>query len=78
MPGRAMSNESKVQALIETAKAAPAVAGAAAAGLTLNEWVAIATGMYIAIQAMYLLRKWWREERGKGGWLEEGAQHDGQ
>ena len=25
MPGRAMSNESKVQALIETAKAAPAV-----------------------------------------------------
>lgn len=71
-----MNNESKVQALIETAKAAPAVAGATAAGLTLNEWVAIATGLYIAIQAAYLLRKWWREERGQDGWLsEEGAQH---
>ena len=74
-----MSNESKVQALIEVAKAAPAVAGAAAAGMTLNEWVACATGLYIAIQAAYLLRKWWREERAKGGWLsEEGAQHDEQ
>ncbi|GAO71953.1 hypothetical protein CSE6_019_33900 [Comamonas sp. E6] len=71
MPGRVMSNESKVQALIETAKAAPAVAGAAASTLTLNEWVAIATGVYIAIQAAYLLRKWWREERGQGGWLGE-------
>ncbi|WP_370682275.1 hypothetical protein [Comamonas sp. GB3 AK4-5] len=67
-----MSNESKVQAMIETAKAAPAVAGAAASSLTLNEWVAIATGIYIALQALYLLRKWWREERKAGGWLEDG------
>lgn len=74
-----MNNESKVQALIETAKAAPAVAGAAASSLTLNEWVACATGLYIAIQAVYLLRKWWREERAKGGWLSgEGAQHGDQ
>ncbi|MDR3005193.1 MAG: hypothetical protein LBV14_13280 [Acidovorax sp.] len=65
-------NESKVQAMIETAKAAPAVAGAAASSLTLNEWVAIATGIYIALQALYLLRKWWREERKAGGWLEDG------
>lgn len=71
-----MSNESKVQALIETAKAAPAVAGAATFSLTLNHWVAIATVIYIVIQALYLLRKWWREERGQDGWLsEEGAQH---
>lgn len=66
-----MSNESKVQALIETAKAAPAVAGAAASTMTLNHWVAVATGVYIVIQALYLLRKWWREERGKGGWLSD-------
>jgi uncharacterized membrane protein YfcA len=69
-----MSNESKVQAMIETAKAAPAVAGAAASSLTLNEWVAIATGIYIALQALYLLRKWWREERKAGGWLEDGEE----
>lgn len=71
-----MSNESKVQAAIEAAKAAPAVAGAAASGLTLNEWVAIATGMYIFIQAAYLLRKWWREERKLGGWLGKGGRCD--
>lgn len=68
-----MSNESKVQVVIEAAKAAPAVAGAAAAGMTLNEWVAVATGVYIAIQAAYLLRKWWREEQAKGGWLGSGG-----
>ena len=66
-----MSNESKVQAAIEAAKAAPAVAGAAASSMTLNEWVAVATGIYIAIQAAYLLRKWWREECAKDGWLGE-------
>lgn len=68
-----MSNESKVQALVETAKAAPAVAGAAASSMTLNQWVAIATGLYILIQAAYLLRKWWREEQVKGGWLSSGG-----
>lgn len=68
-----MSNESKFQAAIEAAKAAPAVAGATASSLTLNEWVAVATGIYIAIQAAYLLRKWWREERRRGGWLGGGC-----
>lgn len=63
-----MSNDSRIQAAIEAAKAAPAVAGAAAAGVTLNTWVAFATGFYIVLQALYLLRKWWREER-QGGWL---------
>lgn len=66
-----MSNESRMNAAIEAVKAAPAVVGATASSLTLNEWVAIATGIYIAIQAAYLLRKWWREERAKGGWMHE-------
>lgn len=64
-----MSNDSRVPVVIEAAKAAPAVAGAAAAGVTLNQWVAIATGLYIVLQALYLLRKWWREERASGGWF---------
>lgn len=46
----------------QVAKAAPAVAGAVASSLTLNQWVAIATGIYIVIQCLYLIRKWWREE----------------
>ena len=64
-----MSNDSRVQAAIEAAKAAPAVAGAAAAGITLNHWVALATVVYIVLQALYLARKWWREEREAGGWF---------
>lgn len=48
---------------LEAAKGAPAVAGAVASSLTLNEWVAVATGLYILIQCLYLLRKWWREEK---------------
>jgi len=68
-----MSQDSKVQAAIEAAKAAPAVAGAAASSLTLNQWVALATGVYIVIQALYLLRKWWRDERKPGGWLAGGC-----
>lgn len=47
---------------VQVAKGAPAVAGAIAASLTLNQWVAIATGIYIIIQCLYLIRKWWREE----------------
>jgi membrane protein implicated in regulation of membrane protease activity len=66
-----MSNESKVTAALEAAKAAPAVAGAAASTMTLNHWVALLTLVYVVIQAVYLLRKWWREEREKGGWLDE-------
>ena len=68
-----MSQDSQVQAAIEAAKAAPAVAGAAASSLTLNEWVAVATGLYIVIQALYLLRKWWRDERKPGGWFGPGG-----
>lgn len=47
-----------------------AVGGATAAALTLNQWVALLTCVYVVLQALYLARKWWREEkdwrRGKG------------
>lgn len=46
----------------EIGKGIPAVAGAAASTMTLNEWLIVATAIYIVIQAAYLLRKWWREE----------------
>lgn len=53
----------KTEVTVEALKGTPAVAGAFAAALTLNQWIAIATGVYIVIQAAYLLRKWWREEK---------------
>lgn len=34
--------------------------------LTLNEWLALASIAYIALQAAYLLRKWMREEQRRG------------
>lgn len=51
---------------VEAAKGAPAVAGAAVSALTLNEWVMVSTAIYILVQALYLLRKWWREEVDRG------------
>ena len=42
---------------IETVKGSIALGGAAAAGITLNQWVAIATLAYIIIQAVILLHK---------------------
>jgi hypothetical protein len=53
----------KTELATEAMKGTPAVAGAVAATLTLNEVVAIATGIYIVVQVVYLLRKWWREEK---------------
>jgi hypothetical protein len=52
----------KAEFTTEAMKGAPAVAGAAASMMTLNEMVAVATGVYILVQVAYLLRKWWREE----------------
>lgn len=46
----------------EAAKGVPAVAGAVASTLTLNEWIMVGTGVYLVLQVLYLLRKWWREE----------------
>jgi membrane protein implicated in regulation of membrane protease activity len=47
----------------QTLRAAPAAGGATYAALTLNEWVAVVTLIYIAFQAVYLARKWIREEK---------------
>lgn len=49
----------KQETAIETIKATPAVAGAAYASLTLNEWVAIATLLYILLQVGVLIHKHW-------------------
>lgn len=52
----------------EVTKSAPPVALSIAAtvgGLTLNEWMAIATIAYIGLQAGFLVWKWWKEFRAK-------------
>ena len=56
----------KHETYIETGKAIPAIAGATIYGLTLNEIVAIATILYIIIQAAFLFYKWywdWQEKK---------------
>lgn len=40
-------------------KIAPAAAGAVWTGLTLNEWVAVVTIIYVAAQAGLLVPKYW-------------------
>jgi len=47
---------------VQAAKGAPAVAGALFSAVTLNQWVALATLVYIIVQLLYLVRKWWTEE----------------
>lgn len=47
---------------IATMKASPPVV-AMVCGLTLNEWVAVATIVYILLQTLYLGWKWRRERR---------------
>ena len=49
----------------QAAKGAPAVAGVYASAVTLSEWVAILTGMYVLIQMVYLVWKWTWERREK-------------
>jgi hypothetical protein len=55
-------------AAIEAAKSAPpvAVTGAMIAGMSISDWVAILTGLYVLLQIALLLRKEWREKRGEG------------
>jgi 4-hydroxybenzoate polyprenyltransferase len=53
----------KTEISAESGKSALALIGAAAASLTLNQWVAMATGVYVVIQVAYLVRKWYREEK---------------
>lgn len=50
----------------EVVKAAPAVAATAAVkvlGLTLNEWVAAITILYILLQMLWLIFRWWHVVR---------------
>lgn len=42
------------------AKTAPAIAGAMIYGLTLQDWVAIVTILYVILQVGLLLPKYWR------------------
>jgi hypothetical protein len=53
----------KTELAQQATKGAPAVGGTILASMTLNEWVALATGIYIVIQIFYLVRKWFREEK---------------
>lgn len=52
---------------IEAVKGSPpvAVAAAAFAGMGINEWVAVLTGIYVLAQLGYLLWKWKREAGAK-------------
>lgn len=50
----------KQDIVMETGKAAPAVIGTVYYGFTLQEWVAMATLAYIALQAAFLVWKWRR------------------
>lgn len=52
----------KTEFIDQAARGTPAIVGTAWATMTLNGWVMLATLAYIAIQAVYLLRKWYREE----------------
>ena len=45
---------------IAMAKVAPAIAGATVYGLTLQDWVALATLVYVALQVGLLMPKYWR------------------
>lgn len=47
----------------EAQKGTVAVGGYVTAAVTDSPWIAIVTVLYVVIQALYLLRKWWREEK---------------
>lgn len=53
----------------EAAKAAPpiSVATASLVGMTLHDWVLVATLVYVVLQAGFLLYRWWRMHTGRGG-----------
>lgn len=58
-----MSIQTISDAAHEAIKGTVAVIGAATAWITLSKVVAALTAGYVTIQAVYLLRKWYREER---------------
>lgn len=55
-------------AALEAVKSAPpvAVTGAMIAGMSISDWVAILTGLYVLLQIALLLRKEWRDKRMRG------------
>lgn len=59
--GRPMRHEVNVEGV----KLAIGAAGVAVWGLTLNEWVAVATITYFVLQSGYLIWKWVKEARAK-------------
>lgn len=58
--GRPSMNDMRSDVTVASLKASPPIA-AMAFGLTLNEWVAVATIVYLALQGVYLIWKWRRE-----------------
>lgn len=50
---------------VEAVKGLPAVIGTIASVVTLNQLLMLATLLYVLVQMVYLLRKWWREERAR-------------
>lgn len=59
---------------VQTVVSAPTSLYAIASGLSVAEWVAILLGV---LQALYLLRKWWREETEWGIKLKRWAEKHG-
>nr|WP_315245974.1 hypothetical protein [uncultured Albidiferax sp.] len=58
--------------VVQVAASSPTSIYAIFSGLTVAEWVAITLGV---LQAMYLVRKWWREESEWGVRLKRWAEN---
>lgn len=64
-----MTPQQKIDLVTEAQKATPPIVVATASnveGFSLNDWVMIATLAYIALQAGWLVWKWFRAARTKG------------
>ena len=57
-------------------RAGPAAAGAVASAITLSEWVAVITIIYITVQVGYLVWKWTWESREKRAAFEREARRE--
>ena len=63
-----MADQNFLQSVaVEATKSAPpvAVTSAVIAGYSINEWVAILTGLYVLLQIAVLVRKEWRESKAR-------------
>lgn len=74
-----MKQEVKDIAVELTTKTVPAGGAAWWAQLTLSDinWTAVLTGVFVFVQIIYLLRKWWREETEWGVKLKRWAERTG-